>query len=196
MKKYLTFLIAVLIIIGIIYGIYYIAKLEKNSHITISELVQAYNLEPHPEGGYYKETYRSEGSIPANDLPEHSGDRNYSTAIFFLLPEGDVSKLHRIKSDEMWHFYMGGPLTIVQINLEGKVEKIVLGSDIKKGQKVQYMIPAGYWFGAYPNPGSNFSFVGCTVAPGFDFLDFEQGDSTQLIKEYPDARVVIEQLTD
>lgn len=166
------------------------------NNISVSDLVEIYNLQPHPEGGYYKETYRSAGTIPGGALPGHGGDRSYSTGIYFLLPESSTSKLHRIKSDEIWHFYLGGPLTIVQISPGGKVEKVTLGQDIKSGHKVQYTVPAGYWFGAYPNPGSNYSFVGCTVAPGFDFTDFEMGSREQLLKEYPQAKEVIEHLTD
>jgi len=146
-------------------------------------------METHPEGGYFKETYRSKETIPG-------GDRNYSTGIYFLLPEGTFSKLHRIKSDEMWHFYLGDPLTIVQISPQGKVEEVLLGQDVLAGQRVQHVVPAGYWFGAFPNPGSLYSFVGCTVAPGFDFVDFEMGDRETLLKEYPNAKEIIERLTD
>ncbi|MBI2974578.1 MAG: cupin domain-containing protein, partial [Deltaproteobacteria bacterium] len=152
--------------------------------ITVAELVKLYGLQPHPEGGYFKETYRSSESIPGGVLPKRGNDRNFSTGIYFLLPEGSVSKLHRIKSDEMWHFYLGGPLTIAQITPSGKIEQAILGQDVKSGQKVQYVVPSGYWFGAYPNAGSKFSFVGCTVAPGFDFADFEMGNKAGLLKEY------------
>lgn len=164
--------------------------------ITVDELVKTYDLQPHPEGGYYKETYRAAEAIPAKALPQHGGDRSYSTGIYFLLPEGSSSKLHRIKSDEMWHFYLGDPMTLVQISPDGKVEKITLGHNVKSGQKVQHTVPAGYWFGAYPNRGSRFSFVGCTVAPGFDFADFEMGNRERLLNEYPRAEDVIGQLTD
>lgn len=166
------------------------------SNITVPDLVELYDMQPHPEGGYFKETYRAIDSIPGSVLPKHSGDRSYSTGIYFLLPEGSVSKFHRIKSDEMWHFYLGGPLTIVQIDPNGKVEEVVLGTNIKSGQKVQHVVPAGYWFGAYPNPGSDFSFVGCTVAPGFDFADFEMGERKQLLTQVPQAKEVIEKLTE
>lgn len=163
---------------------------------TIENLIELYDLQPHPEGGYFKETYRDSGTIARNALPsDFSGDRNFSTAIYFLLPEGKKSHLHRIKSDEVWHFYLGGPLTVVQISPEGKIEEIVLGQDVTSGQKIQHVVPRGYWFGAYPNPASRFSFVGCTVAPGFDFTDFEMGKKEDLIKHFPDARGIIELLT-
>lgn len=164
-------------------------------NITASELIEIYGLIPHPEGGYYKETYKSDESIPAEALPKHGAARSYCTAIYFLLQEGAFSMIHRIKSDEIFHFYLGGPLTIVQISPDGGVEKIILGSDVKGGQKIQHVVPAGCWFGAYPNQGSGFCFVGCTNAPGFEYDDFELGNRGELIKKYPQAREVIEQLT-
>lgn len=164
-------------------------------NITVQELIKLYNLQPHPEGGYFSETYRAEGTIAKEALAKgFKGDRNYSTAIYFLLPEGAKSKLHRLQSDEVFHFYLGDPLTVVQILPEGKVEKTVLGPDVKAGHKLQHVVPAGCWFGAYPNPGSRFSFIGTTVAPGFDFQDFELGGRLELLKQFPKAKEVIEML--
>lgn len=155
--------------------------------ITAKEIIEFLNLESHPEGGFFKETYRATGMI--------ENKRNYSTAIYFLLPEGTKSKLHRIASDELWHFYLGGPLTIVQISPKGEVLETTLGPDFKKDQRPQHIVPAGHWFGAYPSAGIPFSLVGCTVAPGFDFADFEMGDRTQLLKQFPGAKEAIEKLT-
>lgn len=167
------------------------------SSVTVEELVKIHHLQPHPEGGFFKETYRDEGTISKNALPPRfRGDRHFSTAICFLLPSGAKSRLHRIQSDEVWHFYLGDPLTIVQISPEGKVEKIAMGQNVKAGEKMQHVVPAGYWFGAYPNPKSRFAFVGCTVAPGFDFADFEMAKRGDLLKNYPHAREEIEHLTD
>jgi uncharacterized protein len=142
--------------------------------VTQNELIERYGLEPHPEGGFFKETYRSE----------------HSTAIYFLIPAGKSSRLHRIKSDEVWHFYAGGPMTIVEIAPGGKVLKTTLGPGA-----FQHVVPAGHWFGGYPHEGSPFSFVGCTVAPAFRFEDFELGAREELLKEFPQARDVIERLT-
>ncbi len=156
------------------------------------ELVSAYGLEPHPEGGFFKETYRS-----AETMTTRGGvSRPVSTGILFLLPEGQKSRLHRIKSDELWHFHLGGALRLTQISPEGKVESFVLGPDIKKGHLLQHAVPARYWFGAEPEPGSGFCFVGCTVAPGFDFADFDLGSRTTLLARFPDARETILKLTD
>lgn len=162
----------------------------------IAELIRLYKLEPHPEGGYFRESYRSDTTIPADALGSaFGGARNCSTAIYFLLPEGSKSALHRIKSDEVWHFYLGGPLTLAQILPDGRTECSTLGSDIKAGQKLQHVVPAGCWFGAYPQPGSGFSFVGCTVAPGFDFSDLELAAPKRLQAQFPKAEKIIKKLS-
>lgn len=134
----------------------------------VDELIQFYGLIPHPEGGYFKETYRS-----SEITQTPSGKRPVSTAIIYLLCQGQASKLHRIKSDEMWHFYEGDPLVVFEKNEDGLIQETVLGRDFLKGQRVQYTVPASKWFGAYLPEGSLYSLVGCTVAPGFDFKDFE-----------------------
>lgn len=146
----------------------------------IQDLIQKYNLEPHPEGGFFSETYRSEET---SDFA--MGKRNLSTGIYFLIPEGKFSWWHRIQSDEMWHFYMGGPLEIWEIDLQGNYKKTILGSNFKSGESFQYLVPKGHWFGARPCKKSQFSFVGCTVAPGFDFQDFELADEKNFLEQYP-----------
>ncbi len=163
--------------------------------ITIDDLIKQFNLKPHPEGGYFAEIYKSSELIDSKSLPKrYEGNRSFSTSIYFLIPEGKKSSLHRLKSDEIWHFYLGGPLTLVEIYPDGKVKEVVIGQDIKSGQKLQYVIKAGNWFGAYPNFESKFSFIGCTVAPGFEFNDFEMGNRDQLIKQFPKAQKIIEVL--
>ena len=155
-------------------------------------LIAHYRLEPHPEGGYYRETWRSDTVIAREALPEgFSGPRYCSTAILFLLENRDVSRLHRIRSDEIWHFYGGGPLRLAMIFPNGTSKEIVLGQDIEAGQYVQYVVPAGVWFGAKPCAGTGFSFVGCTVSPGFDFADFELGEKTRLLQAFPQAHATI-----
>lgn len=152
------------------------------------ELVRRFNMTPHPEGGFYRETYRSAGSIPATALPGFPGERSYSTAILFLLRQGDVSHLHRIRQDEIWHFYLGGPLRLAMLSPEGVWSEIILGGEVMNGQQLQYAVPAGYWFGATPAEGSAFCLVGCTVAPGFDFADFEMAECGTLESRYPAER--------
>ncbi len=156
------------------------------------DLVAAYGLEPHPEGGFFRETYRS-----AEKMTTRGGvERPISTGILFLLPEGEKSRLHRIKSDELWHFHLGGALRLTQISPEGKVEDFILGPDVSKGQLLQHVVPARYWFGAQPETGSGFCFVGCTVAPGFDFADFDLGSRPTLLARFPNAQDVVTRLTD
>ena len=163
--------------------------------LPVQELIKRFGLLPHPEGGYYKETYRSAESIPKDSLPgRFTGNRNFSTAIYFLLEEGSFSAFHRIRSDECWHFYAGGTLLVHIINPNGKLETVNLGNDTNRGETFQYVVPAGCWFASEPAPGSIFSFVGCTVAPGFDFTDFELAEANELIKQYPQYPEMIKRL--
>lgn len=152
-------------------------------------------LLPHPEGGYYKETYRSSGTINHSALPDRfEGNRNFSTAIYFLLRSEDRSVFHRIKSDEIWHFYQGSTLLIYVLH-EKQLHIHRLGSDLDKGDSLQVVIPANCWFGAHVENSESFSLCGCTVAPGFDFRDFEMGSREKLLREFPDFSVEIKRLT-
>jgi predicted cupin superfamily sugar epimerase len=159
------------------------------------QLIQQYNLLPHPEGGWYKQTYKSAEYISAAALPERfGGDRPFSTAIYFLLEKGNYSAFHRIKSDECWHFYRGDPLEIIVLQPNGELAVTTLGHDITKGHLFQYVVPAGCWFASRPAPGSQYCFVGCTVAPGFDFADFEMANGEQLASEFPQHNNLIREL--
>ena len=159
--------------------------------------IEKYNLLPHPEGGYYAETYRSAEGISKDALPERfEGNRSFSTGIYFLLQKENISAFHRIKSDEMWHFYAGDPLEVFVIYPEtGKLEIIKLGSDPDRGETFQAVVPAGTWFGSRPAAGSQYCLVGCTVSPGFDFADFEMANRNELIKIYPHHEALITGLT-
>ncbi len=160
-------------------------------------LIEFYGLLPHPEGGYYKETYRFNGIIEPACLPSAFGEaRSFSTAIYFLLPVGNFSALHRIKSDEIWHFYEGCPLHIHVIHPNGTYELMVLGNDHSQGQSFQLVVPAHAWFASEPvGAEGEFSFVGCTVAPGFDFADFELADADHLSFEFPNHKAIIQRLS-
>lgn len=163
--------------------------------LTADFLVHHYALEPHPEGGWYRPTYRSNEIIPADCLPgRFGGDRLFSTAIYFLLEQGNFSAFHRIKSDECWHFYTGDALEIYILQPGGTLETVTLGSAIEKGERFQYVVPAGCWFASRPAANSAFSFVGCTVAPGFDFADFEMADAATLSQAYPGQETLIQSL--
>jgi uncharacterized protein len=157
--------------------------------------IKKLGLAAHPEGGYYRETYRSSLSIGEAALPtEFGGPRIASTAIYFLLSGTDFSALHRLRSDEIWHFYAGGPL-IVHVVDRGKRSDLRLGNDPDHGQALQAVVKAGCWFGSRLEQPNSYALVGCTVAPGFDFDDFELGKRSDLIRLYPQHKELIEQLT-
>lgn len=154
--------------------------------VTATQLITQYQLQQHPEGGYYLQTYCSREKIRVDALPgRFGGDRYFSTAIYFLLERKQFSAFHRIQSDELWHFYTGTGLHIYVIHPDGKGEILKLGNDLGNGYSFQQMVPAGCWFASKPVDENGFSFVGCTVAPGFDFADFEMGERKALLKEYP-----------
>jgi predicted cupin superfamily sugar epimerase len=153
-------------------------------------------LAPHPEGGWYRETYRSSETIARASLPARfDGDRAFATAIYYLLESGDFSALHRIRQDEGWHFYDGSPLTLHLIAPDGTYTTHRLGRDLHSGQEPQALAPAGWYFAATVDEAGSFSLVGCTVAPGFDFADFEMPAREELSRLYPQHREVIECLT-
>ena len=163
--------------------------------LSAQQLIKQYCLQPHPEGGWFKETYKSTEIISASALPERFGaPRVFSTAIYFLLEQGNFSAFHRIKSDECWHFYTGDPLDVYVLQQDGNLEIVHLGNNISKGLMFQYVVPADCWFASRPAPGSSFCFAGCTVAPGFDFADFELADAIALASLYPMHQSIIKTL--
>lgn len=149
------------------------------------------NMKPHPEGGHYQETYRSEGSMLVGIGQER---RNYATAIYFLLQSGEFSALHRLASDEIWHFHTGSPVTIHTITPIGEHQQIELSPDAEN-PNFQAVIPAGYWFGAELTRPHSYCLVSCTVFPGFDFADFELANRDALIRKYPQHEEIITRLT-
>lgn len=162
----------------------------------IRQLINTLNLKEHPEGGFYKETYRSEGLIPESELsPEFSGDRNYCTGIYFLLTSDNFSAFHRINQDEMWHYYEGSPLIVHMIDPQGSYSFQKIGLDIENQQVPQFVVPKGVWFASEVLESDAYSFVGCTVSPGFDFGDFELADKKLLSDEFPEYSQIIDRLT-
>lgn len=164
-----------------------------------NQLIEALSLAPHPEGGYYRETYRSAINVPIHEQNEaFEGPRSLSTGIYYMLGAGDFSAFHRIKSDEMWHFYDGCPILIHMIHPDGLYQEITLGRDVTAGQLPQFVVPARSWFAAEPELPSGqkydglFALAGCTVAPGFDFDDFELADTYMLKNAFPEHAEVIE----
>jgi uncharacterized protein len=154
------------------------------------------NLIAHPEGGYYRETYRSQLSIAREALPpQFTGSRLVSTAIYFLLDGENSSAFHRLRSDELWHFYSGSPITVYVIAPDGGYSEIQLGSDPDAGEALQAVVKAGCWFASRVRDSKSFALAGCTVAPGFDLADFELGKREELVRLYPQHRNLIESLT-
>jgi len=153
-------------------------------------------LQAHPEGGYFTRTYESNMRLSKESLPsEFSGDRLISTAIYFLLKGNQFSAFHRIKSDELWHHYDGCGLCIYVIHPDGRGEKLWLGKDVDKGFSFQQVVPAGSWFASKPVKEDEFTLCGCTVAPGFDFDDFDMADKDVLLKAYPQHKKWIDELS-
>ncbi|MFN3385086.1 MAG: cupin domain-containing protein [Candidatus Thermochlorobacter sp.] len=164
--------------------------------LTAQLLIQALGLSPHPEGGFFREVYRSSEVIPHHALPERfSGTRCFATSIYFLLRSSDFSAFHRIRSDEIWHFYEGSPLQLYVIRPDGVLQKFTLGRNIMQGEVFQAVVPAGCWFGAKVTAPDSFALVGCSVAPGFDFADFELAQREMLMASYPQHQRIIEELT-
>ncbi len=160
------------------------------------DLINYLNLQAHPEGGYFKETYRSKGLIePSNLSGNYDGSRNYSTAIYFLLTSESFSAFHKINQDEFWHFYTGSPIRLHMISPKGEYTFVIIGNDLEAGQHFQYYVPGGYWFASEVVNEDGFSLLGCTVAPGFDFKDFVLADRGKLIEAFPEHEVVIKKLT-
>lgn len=159
---------------------------------TIQALIDHYRLQPHPEGGYYVQTYRSTEMLHEECLPiRFPGERCFSTAILFLLGGKDFSAFHRLKSDELWHFHSGSALNIYVISPEGAFNLITLGARFDQGQEFQAVVKSGCWFASAPADPDGYSFVGCTVSPGFDFEDFEMAKAEELSARYPEHREMI-----
>lgn len=166
--------------------------------------IEHLSLLPHPEGGYFREAYRSKEVIAADALPARFGAaRTFATSIYYLLGNRDRSAFHRIKSDETWHFYAGQPLELFQLDPSkpDELTRVVIGQDLHAGQHLQWTVPAGVWFGSRPlesqgdierEPG--YSLLGCGVSPGFDFADFQLATRSELTRLFPKHAALIAQL--
>src|SRR5262249_48601864 len=144
--------------------------------VTAKDLIERLQLQPHPkEGGFFRETYRSTDRLTGEHLPPRYGsDRCAATAIYYLLTPGTFSALHRLASDEIFHLYLGGPVRMLQLHTSG-CKEIVLGPDLASGQQVQVIVRRGVWQGSLLEPDAEFALLGCTVAPGFEYADYEHG---------------------
>ena len=158
--------------------------------------VEQLGLARHPEGGWFRESYRSSELIPCNALPDRFDEqRCFSTTIYFLLEGSDISALHRLKSDEIWHFYEGASLAVQVIEPEGRHYTLQLGRDLEGGEQLQAVVPAGCWFGAELSGSGEYALVGCSVAPGFDFNDFEMASGEELLLLFPQHETLIKRMT-
>ncbi|MGK0290946.1 MAG: putative cupin superfamily sugar epimerase, partial [bacterium] len=163
---------------------------------TAENWIQKLELEKHPEGGFFKETYRSTEKIAKATLPDRfSQDCSFSTAIYFLLKSDQFSAFHRIQSDELWYFHTGSPLLIHVITPSGKYNTIRLGSNIDQEELFQAVVEKGSWFGATVCKENTYSLVSCSVAPGFNFSDFELAKQNDLLQSYPEHQTIIKRLT-
>ncbi|MDY7010366.1 MAG: cupin domain-containing protein [Planctomycetota bacterium] len=163
-----------------------------------NKIIEHFALEPlEGEGGFYRETYRSGEKIPAAALPgRYSSEKHFATAIYYLLTPETFSAIHRLVSDEIFHFYLGDPVTMLRLYPDGKGETVILGPDIEAGQRLQCVVPRGVWQGMFLNPGGQFALMGTTVAPAFDFDDYQTARRDDLIQKYPDFAKIIQRLTD
>ena len=163
------------------------------------EIIAALGLKPHPiEGGFFRETYRSPGMVPAGSLPRaysSQSDRSLGTAIYYLLTAGTFSEMHRLPTEEVFHLYLGGPVRMLQLFPGGAMRQVILGTDILAGHHPQVVVPPEVWQGSLLEPGVDFALLGATMAPGFEYADYEQGRRSELTALYPEVADLIRQLT-
>jgi uncharacterized protein len=164
--------------------------------MTADEVIDLLKLQPHPvEGGHFRETYRSTEKLPASVLQRHGAARSASTAIYYLLTPQTVSALHMLPGDEVFHFYLGDPVRMLQLWPDGSTRTLLLGTDLKAGQVPQLVVPGGVWQGSVLVDGGKFALLGATMAPGFDYADYVGGDRAVLTARYPGEAKMIERLT-
>jgi predicted cupin superfamily sugar epimerase len=165
--------------------------------LTADKIIALLNLKPHPEeGGYFVETYRSSETISEKALPSrYKGVRSFGTAIYYLLTPETFSTMHRLRSEEIFHFYLGAPVEMLQLWPDGSGRILILSTDIMNGMKPQAVIPKGVWQGAKLIKDGKFALLGTTVSPGFEFVDYESGRRDELVKSYPRYRDWIIALT-
>jgi predicted cupin superfamily sugar epimerase len=167
------------------------------SQLSAEDIIGILKLEPlDMEGGYFCQTYRSTEEIPVSALPDrYKRPKLFGTAIYYLLTPEVKSAMHRLPTDEIFHFYLGDPVTQLQLHPDGSSDVITLGSEIDKGQQPQVIVPRFTWQGSILIEGGRFALLGTTMAPGFDYDEYEAGDREELIRKYPNHRDLIIRLT-
>jgi hypothetical protein len=165
--------------------------------MTAEQIIARLQLKPHPmEGGFFRETYRCAESVARAALPpRYAGDKHFGTAIYYLLTPQTYSEMHRLPTDEVFHFYAGDPVEMLQLWPDGSSKTLTLGSDVLAGHEPQVVVPRGVWQGSRLIPGSAFALLGATMAPAFDYRDYESGDYAALARQYPDRAELLKVLT-
>lgn len=159
--------------------------------MTADEVIEFLKLQPHPvEGGFFRETYRSAGTLSRDGV-----ERSISTAIYYLLTPRTVSALHRLPGDEVFHYYAGDPVRMLQLWPDGSARTLVLGTDLRAGQVPQLVVPGGVWQGSVLVEGGSWALLGATMAPGFDYADYVSGNRAGLTARYPAEAAMIKRLT-
>jgi predicted cupin superfamily sugar epimerase len=166
--------------------------------MTAQEIIDLFGLEPlQEEGGFFRSSYRSSDILSATALPRrYDGPHSLGSAIYYLLTPESGSRMHRLTTDELFHFYLGAPVSLLLLYPDGTSEILTLGQDIQNGQILQALVPRGCWQGAYLTAGGTFALMGATMCPGFDYNDYESGDRQTLILQHPDRKTLIEKLTE
>ena len=164
--------------------------------LTAEEVIALLNLKPHPvEGGYFRETYRSAAELPQSVLPHNPGPRSLGTAIYYLLTPHTVSEMHLLPTDEVFHFYLGDPVRMLQLWPDGSARTLTLGVDLRAGRVPQTVVPGGVWQGSHLLEGGRFALLGATMAPGFDYDDYRSGVRAELAERWPEWAELIARLT-
>jgi len=164
--------------------------------LTAEQIRELLQMRPHPiEGGFFAETYRGVPVVPQSLLPGYPGDRAISTAIYYLLTPDTFSAMHRVRGDEMFHFYLGDPVEMLQLKADGSGEAIVLGQDIALGMRLQHNVPGGVWQGSRLRAGGKYALLGTTMAPGFEYEDYETGTLRELSAQFPKYSAMVAALT-
>jgi predicted cupin superfamily sugar epimerase len=164
--------------------------------LTAEQIRELLQMRPHPiEGGYFAETYRGSPILPQRLLPGYPGDRAISTAIYYLLTPDTFSAMHRVRGDEMFHFYLGDPVEMLQLEADGSGEVILLGQDIAAGMRLQHTVSGGAWQGSRLRAGGKYALLGTTMAPGFEYDDYETGQRQELSTQFPGYSAMVAALT-
>jgi predicted cupin superfamily sugar epimerase len=160
---------------------------------SVHDIIKKYRLTPHIEGGYFSEDFKSEIILPPSVTGR--GARSIITTCYYLIPRGERSIFHRLRSDEIWNHLLGGPVNCYEISPNGHLSEVLIGPEIHKNQNIKHLVKRGNWFGVLPQPETEYALFSAIVFPGFEYEDWEKGDREYLKKLCPSAARIIELLT-